>query len=106
MIKVNRSLILIALAAMLWGTAGISAKLLTSIYPLSPLTIGAWRLLIASPILLLISKTIINNEQSLKRNLSKIFIKEKVNLHVLVALICSIIGTALVINGVGLSLKY
>lgn len=46
----------IVLSAILWGTAGISAKYLINIYSLSALTIGAMRLLIASPILLTISK--------------------------------------------------
>jgi drug/metabolite transporter, DME family len=46
----------IVLSAILWGTAGISAKYLINIYSLSALTIGAMRLLIASPILLTMSK--------------------------------------------------
>jgi len=47
---------LIVLSAILWGTAGISAKYLINMYSLSALTIGAMRLLIASPILLIMSK--------------------------------------------------
>lgn len=47
---------LIVLSAILWGTAGISAKYLMDVYSLSALTIGAVRLLIASPILLTMSK--------------------------------------------------
>lgn len=49
-------LYLVILAAILWGTAGLTAKFVIEIYPLSPLTIGAWRLLIASPALLFITR--------------------------------------------------
>jgi len=53
---VNIGIMLIVLSAILWGTAGISAKYLINMYSLSALTIGAMRLLIASPILLIMSK--------------------------------------------------
>jgi DME family drug/metabolite transporter len=56
LIKVNLRLLLIVLAAVLFGTAGISAKYLINVYSLSALTIGAVRLLIASPILFTISR--------------------------------------------------
>lgn len=52
----NSGLMQIVLSAILWGTAGISAKYLIDVYSLSALTIGAMRLLIASPILLIMSK--------------------------------------------------
>lgn len=52
----NIGIMLIVLSAILWGTAGISAKYLINMYSLSALTIGAMRLLIASPILLIMSK--------------------------------------------------
>lgn len=51
----QRGILLVILAAILWGTAGVSSRLVTDLYPLSPLAIGAWRLLWASPALLLIS---------------------------------------------------
>lgn len=63
--NVNRSLLLIVLAAVFWGTAGICAKYLISIYPLSPLTIGAWRLLIASPILLFIAQIMLKGKETI-----------------------------------------
>lgn len=50
----NPSLILIAIAALLWGTAGISGKYISNICSISPLAIGAWRLALASPFLLLV----------------------------------------------------
>jgi DME family drug/metabolite transporter len=39
-------------AAVLWGTAGLTAKVLTTDYGTDPLTIGAFRLLFGAPVLL------------------------------------------------------
>jgi len=39
-------------AAVLWGTAGMTAKVLTTNYGTDPLTIGAFRLLFSAPVLL------------------------------------------------------
>lgn len=52
----NLSLLLIVLAAILFGTSGITAKYLINTYSLPPLTIAAARLLIAAPVLLALSK--------------------------------------------------
>jgi drug/metabolite transporter, DME family len=42
----------VCLGAILWGTAGLSAKWLIDQTGMDPLAIGAWRLLLSSPILL------------------------------------------------------
>lgn len=42
----------VAAAAVLWGTAGLTAKVLTTNYEMDPLTIGAFRLLFGAPLLL------------------------------------------------------
>lgn len=52
----QRGILLVVTAAILWGTAGVSARYIDAFYPLSPLAIGAWRLLLASPVLLVISR--------------------------------------------------
>jgi len=65
--QVGSGLLFIILGAILWGTAGISAKYIISIYPLSPLTIGAWRLFVACPILFLFA----NSQEAKKQPLNK-----------------------------------
>lgn len=52
----QRGILLVALSAVMWGTAGVSSRCIADIYPLSPLAIGAWRLLFAIPVLLTISR--------------------------------------------------
>lgn len=139
----NTALMLIVLSAILWGTAGISAKYLINMYSLSALTIGAMRLLIASPILLTMSKIQSKGKIKIDRRhyvlfliygitvatyqiayftavknimvsiatlialctapifvaiLSRIFIKERMNTVVIIALIVSIIGTSMIIG--------
>ncbi|WP_245891254.1 DMT family transporter [Desmospora activa] len=42
---------LICLGAIAWGTAGLAAKLLILHHGMTPLEIGAWRLLVAAPLL-------------------------------------------------------
>lgn len=41
---------LVALAALLWGTVGVASRFLFEISTLAPLTVGAWRLLLAAPL--------------------------------------------------------
>lgn len=139
----NPSLLLIVLSAILFGTAGISAKYLINLYSLSALTIGAMRLLIASPILLTVSKIQLKRKIKIDRKhyvlfiiygitvatyqiayftavkkimvsiatlialctapifvaiLSRIFIKERINIIVFFSLIVSIVGTTLIIG--------
>lgn len=139
----NFSILLIVLAAILFGTAGISAKYLINAYSLSSLTIGALRLLIASPVLLIISQIQLKEKIKISRNhfvlfmlygitvatyqiayftavknimvsiatlialctapifvavLSRIFIKERINIVVAFSLIVSIAGTSLIIG--------
>lgn len=55
-IKINISLLLIIITAMLWGTSGIAAKYLIDLYDMSPLTIGGMRVIIGAPILLVTVK--------------------------------------------------
>ncbi|QUH25579.1 DMT family transporter [Serpentinicella alkaliphila] len=55
-IQVNMSLLLIVVASIFWGTSGIAAKHLITTYDIPPLTIGAMRLLIATPILMFTSR--------------------------------------------------
>lgn len=47
----RRGLLLIALAAVLWGTVGVSTKLLYRMTPTTPLSVGFFRLAFAAPIL-------------------------------------------------------
>jgi len=42
----------VCLASVLWGTAGLAGKGLTSNYGVDPLSVAAWRLLVSSPLLL------------------------------------------------------
>lgn len=70
----QRGILLILLAAILWGTTGFSARFINDIYPLSPLTIGAWRLLFASPILILISFLSKGNQEPLQKKHLGIFL--------------------------------
>lgn len=69
----TKGLFLISIAAILWGTVGISAKYLVNCYGVSPLTIGAWRLLLAAPILLIISHIKTNNSEPLDRKYLHLF---------------------------------
>ncbi|KUG02882.1 permease of the drug/metabolite transporter (dmt) superfamily [hydrocarbon metagenome] len=139
----QRGILLILLAAVLWGTTGISARYINDVYPLSPLTIGAWRLLFASPILILISYLSKGNEEPLQKPhlgifliygitvatyqlsffsavtlamvstatliaictspvfvaiLSRLFLKERLNIRVFLALVLSISGTILIMD--------
>jgi DME family drug/metabolite transporter len=41
---------LVALAALLWSTVGIASRFLFDLSPIDPLTVGAWRLLLAAPL--------------------------------------------------------
>lgn len=43
----------VALAAILWGTAGFAGKILTSHYQMNPFAVGAWRLLLSLPLLII-----------------------------------------------------
>ncbi|MDQ7096856.1 EamA family transporter [Desulfosporosinus sp. PR] len=70
----NTGLVLIVLSAILWGTAGVSAKYLINMYSLSALTIGAMRLLIASPILLTISKIQLKEKIKIDRKHYALFV--------------------------------
>ncbi len=70
----QRGILLILLAAILWGTTGISARYINDIYPLSPLTIGAWRLLFASPLLILLSFLSKGNKEPLQKEHLGIFL--------------------------------
>ncbi|WP_407305835.1 DMT family transporter [Desulfosporosinus sp. SB140] len=70
----NTGLMLIVLSAILWGTAGISAKYLINIYSLSALTIGAMRLLIASPVLLTMSKIQLKEKVKIDRRHYVLFV--------------------------------
>lgn len=47
----RRGLLLIALAAILWGTVGVTTKLLYCVTPTTPLSVGFFRLAFAAPIL-------------------------------------------------------
>lgn len=47
-------LILVACAAMLWGTVGIAAKTVQTLAPIHPLAIGFWRIAFAVPVLVLV----------------------------------------------------
>ncbi|MBB4267266.1 DMT family transporter [Roseospira visakhapatnamensis] len=44
-------LALVALAALLWGTVGIASRFLFDLSTLDPLTVGAWRLVLAAPLM-------------------------------------------------------
>lgn len=139
----NTNLLLIVLSAILFGTAGISAKYLINVYSVSSFTIGAMRLLIAAPILLIISKVQLKEKTKIVRRhyimfiiygitvatyqiayfaavksimvsiatlialctapifvaiLSRIFIKEKINIITIFSLVISIFGTSLIIG--------
>lgn len=73
----NSSLLLIVLSAILWGTAGVSGKYLINSYSMPSLAIGALRLMIASPILLAISKVQIKEKViiSKKRHILLLFLQ-------------------------------
>ncbi|KAA5604729.1 DMT family transporter [Roseospira marina] len=43
-------LLLVALAALLWSTAGIASRVLFDLSDIDPLTVGAWRLVLAAPL--------------------------------------------------------
>lgn len=64
----QRGILLVAVSAIMWGTAGVSSRFITDIYPLSPLAIGAWRLLFASPVLLAISYFSGANHEKISRS--------------------------------------
>jgi DME family drug/metabolite transporter len=49
------SFLFVCMAAVMWGTAGLTGKWLSINYHLNPLTIGAWRLLLAAPVLLIVA---------------------------------------------------
>lgn len=70
----QRGILLVLLAAVLWGTTGISARFINDLYPLSPLTIGAWRLLFAAPILVLISFLSNGNKEPVQKGHLGIFL--------------------------------
>jgi drug/metabolite transporter, DME family len=48
----RRSLLLIAIAAVLWGTVGVTTKTLYRLTPTTPISVGFFRLAFAAPILL------------------------------------------------------
>jgi len=66
----QRGILLILIAAVLWGTTGVSAQYINDIYPLSPLTIGAWRLIFASPVLVFISYLNKSSQEPVKKNIN------------------------------------
>lgn len=70
----QRGIFLIILAAIFWGTTGFSARAISDVYPFSPLAIGAWRLLIASPVLILISILNHDSKQPVKKEHLPIFL--------------------------------
>lgn len=47
----NKSLFFLILASILWGTSGVGGRYLIDIYKISPITIGAYRIILASMIL-------------------------------------------------------
>lgn len=52
-IRLRFAMLLVCMAAMMWGTAGLIGKWLSVEHHLAPLTIGAWRLLFGVPMMLL-----------------------------------------------------
>jgi len=50
----SRGVLLVALAAVLWGTGGVVAKELFGLTPIQPLTVGFFRLALSVPLLLLL----------------------------------------------------
>src|SRR5574337_822461 len=54
----RRGLALIILAAMLWGTTGLTSKVLNRLSAVDALSVGALRLITASPALLLLAQTL------------------------------------------------
>jgi drug/metabolite transporter, DME family len=54
----RRGLTLIILAAMLWGTTGLTSKVLNRLSAVDALSVGALRLITASPALLLLAQTL------------------------------------------------
>lgn len=70
----NPSFILIAVAAIFWGTAGITSKYISNICSISPLAIGAWRLVFASPLLLFVCYMKNKKIISIKRKHGKFFL--------------------------------
>lgn len=54
----RRGLVLIVLAAMLWGTTGLTSKVLDRLSAVDALSVGALRLITASPALLLLAQTL------------------------------------------------
>lgn len=72
--KINFSLLLIVLAAVLWGTSGVVAKHIMTMYEVSSLTIGALRLLIATPILLITSRVQIQEKIEINKKHYKYFV--------------------------------
>src|SRR5262245_61101310 len=49
----SRGLLCITLAAVLWGTVGVVTKLIFGLADTNPLSVGFWRLALATPALLL-----------------------------------------------------
>lgn len=54
---IGQGMILVAIAASLWGTTGIAGWELIGVYHVPALTIAAWRLVIAAPCLLILQKS-------------------------------------------------
>jgi DME family drug/metabolite transporter len=54
----RRGLVLIVLAAMMWGTTGLTSKVLNRLSAVDALSVGALRLITASPALLLLAQTL------------------------------------------------
>src|SRR3989304_5623170 len=52
----RRGLILIVFASMMWGTTGLTSKVLNRLSAVDALSVGALRLLTASPVLLLLAQ--------------------------------------------------
>ncbi len=56
MVSKNSGLLLIVLASLLWGTTGLTSKILNNLSALDALSVGAWRLLTAAPALLALAQ--------------------------------------------------
>lgn len=49
----RRGLVLVVLAAALWGTSGVATKTLYTLVDISPLAVAAFRLALGAPLLLI-----------------------------------------------------
>jgi DME family drug/metabolite transporter len=54
--RISSGLLLVALAALTWGTIGITVRLLYGLTDTDPLSVGFWRLALSAPPLLMLSR--------------------------------------------------